>query len=782
MQTQRSISVEEICRKLRPIFGNKIDEIYFRYSVSESKEEKEELMHFLSALYQKNLDKLLSKGVLLEPPEKENVSGEYPLAVVNYAGRQLFQFALREEDWPRHVCISGMSGSGKTTFAYHVLRNFSQKNKPFLVFDWKKSFRPLINHDDSLVLFTVGDDAVTNRFKMNILRAPEGISAKEWITVLSDLLAESFSVSFGVHKILVETIDELYEGWKIYEEEEKLGYTKRAKFYPTFEHVSRLLEDKMKKSKGREATWLESAMRIASVLTFGSFGKVVNYEGKKSVNIEDIINKRVILEMNSLGTIEKKFFCEFILTYLYKMNKSRENSFSDRNEFKYAILVDEAHNIFLKDKTNFVRESVTDMIYREMREYGTALICLDQHVSKLSDTVKGNSACHIAFQQQLPEDMNDISRIMQLPDKREMFSQLKIGTAIVKLSDRYTSPFLIEVSDASKLRSSEVTNENIKSRFRSFLLGLEVEKGEDKKFNEDLINPDLDSDNEKDEVKGAFFKPAYAPEVYVVPYSPQVSIEVGNSNLVKNVRFVDETKEDEDESEYEKQKAISVYEIIESIQNESKEKVNEIPEIPINHELEDGLTSKQKVLVDFIRKRQDEGESLNDIEIKLRVYNVRDSACLNEDIDRAFGLLSFEKKVSQEIKETNMENKKDDGENGLLSLDQKVSPEIKEELSLLEKEKLRKEKTNMGTKMVVEETEKVVENFTTNEDEGRFLDFVRGNPNHELSTVDLYKIVNLSTRKGNVIKNKLLDKGFIKIEEKRSKAGWKKFIKPVFTI
>ena len=360
MQTQRPISVEEICRKLKPVLGKRIDEIYFRYSMAESKEEKEELMHFVTSLYQKYLEKLLSNGVLLEPPTKENVSGTYPLATVNYAGRKLFPFALKEEDWPRHVCISGMSGSGKTTLAYHILRNFSEKNKPFLVFDWKKSFRPLITRDDSLVVFTVGDDEVTNRFKMNILRAPKGIPAKEWITVLVDLLAESFSVSYGVHKIMVEAIDELFEGWKIYEEEKTYG--ERAKFYPTFEHVGKLLEDKLKKSKGREATWLESALRIASVLTFGSFAKVVNYEGKKSVSVEDILNKRVIFEMNSLGNIEKKFFCEFVLTYIYKMNKTRQDKYSNKNIFKHAILVDEAHNIFLKDKTNFVKESVTDMI------------------------------------------------------------------------------------------------------------------------------------------------------------------------------------------------------------------------------------------------------------------------------------------------------------------------------------------------------------------------------------------------------------------------------------
>ena len=469
MTYQRPLTVEEMCRKLKPVFGKKIDNLYLRYSMAETREEKDELMHFVNALYQKNPSVLLSKNVLLEPPTEKEVAGEYPLAMVSYANKQLYPFALREHDWPRHVCISGMSGSGKTTLAFHILENFIRKDKPFLVFDWKKSFRPLMAIDDSLVTFTIGDDSIANRFKMNILRPPEGIAPKEWITILSDLLAESFSVSFGVHKVLIETIDELFEGWNVYGNNKNTNI-EPGKYYPTWQHVKKMLEDKSKKSRGREATWVESAMRIATLLTFGAFGKVVNYDGEKSISVEDILDKRVILEMNSLGNVEKKFFCEFVLTYIYKLKKSKQTRIS--NSFDHAILVDEAHNIFLKDKTTFVKESVTDMIYREMREYGTSLICLDQHISKLSDTVNGNSACHIAFQQQLPQDSLDVSRIMYLFDNKEIFSQLPVGSAVVKLSERYTSPFLIQVPFA-KSRNIEVTNEDIIKRLKSFVLQLQ---------------------------------------------------------------------------------------------------------------------------------------------------------------------------------------------------------------------------------------------------------------------------------------------------------------------
>jgi len=462
----RQITVEDIARKLKPILGKKIDEVYFRYLNAESHEEKNEILELLAGLYQKHLSKLLDKEFSLEPPKKESLEGEYPLAEVSYAGKKLFPFSLREKDWPRHVCVTGMSGSGKTTFAINILKKFIQKNKPFLVFDWKKSFRPLLKVDPNVMCFTVGNEGVSNLFKTNINRPPKGVNPKEWINTLCDLLTESFNVSFGVHKILLETLDETFEGWGVYT---------GSNLYPNWEHIKRMLEIKSREAKGRETGWYESALRIATVLTFGDFGKTVNYDGKKSLSIEDLFNKKVIFELNSLSNIEKKFFCEYILTYIYKLKKSGNEKLN--KEFNHAILVDEAHNIFLKRQTNFMSESVTDMIYREMREYGTSLICLDQHASKLSDTVIGNSACHVAFQQQLPQDLEEISSLMQLRDKKEIFTQLPVGSAIVRLSERHTTPFLVEVP-FNNLRESIFEDEKIKTKMQAVVTGFEVEKSD----------------------------------------------------------------------------------------------------------------------------------------------------------------------------------------------------------------------------------------------------------------------------------------------------------------
>ncbi|MEK6906275.1 MAG: DUF87 domain-containing protein [Nanoarchaeota archaeon] len=690
----QKLSIEEVCSKLRPIFGKKIDDLYLRYAMSESNEERDEIVHVLNALYQRDLNDLLETKILLEPPKREVIDGDYPLAVVSYSGKKLFPFSLREKDWPRHVCISGMSGSGKTTLAFNILANFINHNKPFLVFDWKKSFRPLILAGSDVMCFTVGDDSVSNLFRININQPPKGIDPKEWINVLCDLLTECFFVSYGVHKVLLETLDEAFKEWGVYEGSEN---------YPTWENIKWYLEQKLDKTRGREAGWLESAMRIASVMTFGNFGKVCSSKDKDSLTIEDILNKKVILELNSLSSIEKKFFCEFILTYIYKLKKSRQKNI--RGEFDHAILVDEAHNIFLKESTNFTKESVTDMVYREMREYGTSLICLDQHISKLSDTVKGNSACVIAFQQQLPQDIYDISGLMQMKEQKQFFSMLPVGSAIVKLSERYNSPFLIEVSPV-ELREYSVSDSQVRERTKSLIMGIEVEKGVDPEFNKNLmINQE---------------------PVEISVYHDRIDVK----KIEKEKDIIQETEIAVERKPF-REKSFEI-----------KQEVSEVKEpiIEVNiRNNENILTLKQKVLYDFVQRKLSEGEQLKDLENLLEKYRNEGRYTLS-DIAR---VINYSLEI--QFKESNVGN---------INL---------KSVTTFEKQKIHKQKPLLFNKELDVEQE-------------MFLSFLLENQNNDYSTVNIYKMLGLSSRKGNKIKNELLRKNLIQIQEQKNEKGWKKII------
>ncbi len=677
------LTIEEICNKLRPVFGKKIDDLYLRYAMADSMEEKYEIEHIVNALYHKHLSELLNQKLLLEPPAKELMDGEYPLAMISYAGRKLYPFALRERDWIRHFCISGMSGSGKTTLAFHVVKNFIDKDKPFLIFDWKKSFRPLMLIDGEIMNFTVGNENVSNLFKININKPPEGISAKEWINTLCDLMTESFFASYGVHKVLLETLDDAFKDFGVYSGSQN---------YPTWNEIKWRLENKLEKTRGRNAAWLESALRVAHVLTFGNFGKALNYKGKDSLTVEDLLNKKVIFELNALGTVEKKFFCEFILTHIYKLKKAKQIGLSQ--DFNHAILVDEAHNIFLKDKTHFVKESVTDVIYREMREYGTSLICLDQHISKLSDTVAGNSACHVAFQQQLPQDIETISGLTQLRDRKNYFSMLPVGTAIVKLSERYSQPFLIEVPEV-KLREKEVSDLNVKERMNAVFTGKKLEAGEDKEFMKAITEPE----------------------------SSVTAVEILDDQIENPENKV-------------------------AIEEPKKPELTELENRTIETEvIMHALTPVQQILHEYVEKKLDLGSNIREIEKILEQvvdegnYSISDvSKVINFALENKFNRLNenFPKNVVTSQEEQNT--------------------------------KIYKSENNISGSIEM--------NKLSNEQE-RFLAFLQANKNHNLSTVEIYKLLNLSARKGTKIKNELLEQGKIKIEEKKYEKGWKKLIRIV---
>lgn len=455
----RAITVEEICKKLKPIIGSKADSLYLRYKLADDRETKAEIERAIHALYQKKLNtSLLDEKILLLPPKE--LDGQYELGKITYADKEFGEFCLRDQDYIRHVCVSGMSGSGKTNLAFIILQDFIKKKKPFIVFDWKKSFRPLLKKDKNLFCFTVGNAKVSNLFRININQPPEEVDPKEWVGLLCDLITESFFASYGVHKILTETVDRAFRDFGVYN---------GSKNYPTWWQIKDRLEQReadLKGKKGRDSEWITSALRIAHVLTFGHFGEAINCKDKYAMKPEELLDKQVLFELNSLSNAEKKFFCEFLLTYIYKLKKASDKS--STSDFKNAIMVDEAHNIFLKDKTNFIKESVTEMVYREIREYGISLICLDQHISKLSDVVAGNSACNIAFQQMLPQDVDCISGIMHIRDNKNYFTMLPVGNAIVKLAERHFMPFEMRVP-LSNIKKQQVIDQEVSEKMRKLI-------------------------------------------------------------------------------------------------------------------------------------------------------------------------------------------------------------------------------------------------------------------------------------------------------------------------
>ena len=91
-----------------------------------------------------------------------------------------------------------------------------------------------------------------------------------------------------------------------------------------------------------------------------------------------------------------------------------------------------------------------EITFREIREFGEAIIILDQHPSQISMPALGNTYCTICFNLKHKTDVNAIAQAMMLKDdEKDILGSLQIGQAVVRLQGRVVRPFLINVPEFS---------------------------------------------------------------------------------------------------------------------------------------------------------------------------------------------------------------------------------------------------------------------------------------------------------------------------------------------
>jgi type IV secretory pathway VirB4 component len=321
------------------------------------------------------------------------------------------------------VGIFGRSGSGKTNLAYLLVLDLVKAGKPFLVFDWKRNYRDLLSLPQckDLIVFTVGRNVAPFRF--NPLLPPPGTQATVWLKKLIEVICHAYFLGEGVTVLLMRTIDSLYKRYGLYDDQPVR--------IPTMSQVKDFLLER--KPKGREAGWMESALRAVEVLCFGEMGYVLNSE--KPIDITSLLNKQVILELDALTNADKTFLIESLLLWIHHYRMGQET----RENFKHAIIIEEAHHILLRKKQEATgEETVTDIILREIRELGEAVICIDQHPSLISKPALGNTYTTFAFNLKHRGDLAMMQDCLLLDSEQtDYLGRLEVGWAVVKLQGRW---------------------------------------------------------------------------------------------------------------------------------------------------------------------------------------------------------------------------------------------------------------------------------------------------------------------------------------------------------
>ncbi|MBA7490514.1 hypothetical protein ES702_01052 [subsurface metagenome] len=448
--------VQEMCRRLKPILGDRADTLWVAY-LTEDYEGRKEIESMLQILYLRSLNQSVdTEKILLSPPPREVCFGEYPIGMVCYNEKEFYPLGIREEEWIQHLAIFGRSGAGKTNTVCVIILNLLKKKKPFLIFDWKRNYRDILeelkdSEKEDILVFTVGRNISPMVF--NPLIPPEGTGATTWLKKFIEIVSHAYFLGEGVMYLLQKAIDSVYQKFGVYK-----GVPEK---YPTMKDVHNWLKDYP--AKGREAQWMSSTLRAMGTLCFGEMGRILNVG--KQIDLSYLLKKNVILELDALTNSDKIFFIESLLLWIHHYRLAQ----GKRETFKHAIILEEAHHILLKQKQESKGgEAITDTILREIRELGESVILIDQHPSLISIPALGNTYCTIAMNLKHRSDVNIAADCMLLDGReKEYLGKLEVGYGIVKLQGRWFSPFLIKFP-LIKIKKGIVTDEVIRRKMRSY--------------------------------------------------------------------------------------------------------------------------------------------------------------------------------------------------------------------------------------------------------------------------------------------------------------------------
>jgi len=442
--------VQELCQRLQPVLGKKIDRLWSAYLAESDPGGKADIEQTLEMLAAKHLGQNFQPNRAPFPPpaKKFSLDGDIKLGQVVYGGKNFYPFFLKSPRLKEHILIAGRSGSGKTNLTFVLVDGIMSRGIKVLALDWKRGYRDLMDRFPKLRVYTIGRDI--SAFRFNPLIPPKGCEPHVWIKLIVDVIASAYLGGEGVISLLVAGLDHLYSKMGIFQ-----GSPSR---WPTIQDLLAWLQTT--KLKGRAAMWQASAERILLAMTYGEFGAVLSTQD--NTHVAELLNHNVVLEMDGLSSnADRTMFSEALTLYLYRYRLAQ----GPRDRLTNVIVLEEAHNLLHK-KSSDTRESILENSIRMVRQYGLGYIFVDQSASLLSKVAFANSYATIALSQKLRSDIQTISGAMNLTDEqRDALSTLPIGSAVIRLADEHPEAFLVKIP-LSPIREGSVSDTQIRARMK----------------------------------------------------------------------------------------------------------------------------------------------------------------------------------------------------------------------------------------------------------------------------------------------------------------------------
>ncbi len=393
-------------------------------------------------------------------------------------------FTISKDDIRKHIFVSGLTGSGKTTTVKHILHSI---DTPFLVIESaKREYRRLLTdakYDGNLRVYTVGDSGVSP-IRHNPFMVLPGVSLITHIDNLKSIFYASFSLYGPMPYILEKCIYNIYKdrGWNL-----TTGNHQRVKIktfadcqthrfiYPTIrdliDDVNRYVKEELE-YKGELQDNIRSAIvaRLES-LAVGAKGFLFNTHDFR--NIEDLLKGRVVFELESLSDDDDKaFFVGLMLALVseYRQCSARESTLTHTDDLHHVLVIEEAHRLLKNVQTERTSEMIGNPkgkavesfcnLIAEMRSYGQGVIVAEQIPTKIAPDVIKNTNTKIIHRLVSIDDQIAVGTGLGLEEQEcRYLNQLSAGTALAH-KEGMSKP--VEISVFNELPNEAIGDIRIK--------------------------------------------------------------------------------------------------------------------------------------------------------------------------------------------------------------------------------------------------------------------------------------------------------------------------------
>lgn len=414
--------IYELFRRLKPLFGKKIDALWIEYELADP-ERQQEIRELITILAIKHLGMMIGEERLIldAPPADVIGRGDFTIGTTSYPAMPATPIRIAKDELLRHLFILGPTGTGKSTLLIGLVQQIVAARVPLMVFDFKRNYRCLLAAH-AVTVFTVG--RATAPLHINALRTPPGVSLEEWASALGDIIGTSYLLLQGARNVLVSALLDAHR-----------SCGSRATLRDARSVIVAALAQA--RSGSRRYGWLESAARTLDELTKGGLGAALN--DPEGTPVEDLLRESVIFELHGFADDQKRCFC---LLFLQAVLLIRKNDQAPREQLQHVLLFDEAHNVFPRERLG--EQSVPARLAREVREYGEAIIAATQQAD-VSESLIANSGFKIILRCDYPKDVSFASALLQIEPK--WLPRLPLGTGIARFPVRHYLPLLFTFAD-----------------------------------------------------------------------------------------------------------------------------------------------------------------------------------------------------------------------------------------------------------------------------------------------------------------------------------------------